>query len=96
MEELKVLASLVEHKEMHLLQQNKALFAAKHFDENSELKEKLEQLTAKDFERSPDFEQRLLIQKNVFQLPDLPTTTIGSFPQTKEVKQNRSKWKKMK
>lgn len=94
LEELKVLASLVEHKEMHLLQQNKALFAAKRFDENSELKEKLEQLTAKDFERSPDFEQRLLIQKNVFQLPDLPTTTIGSFPQTKEVKQNRSKWKK--
>lgn len=94
MEELKVLASLVEHKEMHLLQQNKALFAAKRFDENSELKEKLEQLTAKDFERSPDFEPRRLIQKNVFQLPDLPTTTIGSFPQTKEVKQNRSKWKK--
>ncbi len=94
LEELKVLASLVEHKEMHLLQQNKALFAAKRFDENSELKEKLEQLTAKDFERSPDFEQRRLIQKNVFQLPDLPTTTIGSFPQTKEVKQNRSKWKK--
>lgn len=94
LEELKVLASLVEHKEMHLLQQNKALFAAKRFDENSELKEKLEQLTAKDFERSPDFEPRRLIQKNVFQLPDLPTTTIGSFPQTKEVKQNRSKWKK--
>lgn len=94
LEELKVLASLVEHKEMHLLQQNKALFAAKRFEENSELKEKLEQLTAKDFERFPDFEQRRLIQKNVFQLPDLPTTTIGSFPQTKEVKQNRSKWKK--
>lgn len=94
LEELKVLARLVEHKEMHLLQQNKALFAAKRFEENSELKEKLEQLTAKDFERFPDFEQRRLIQKNVFQLPDLPTTTIGSFPQTKEVKQNRSKWKK--
>lgn len=94
LEELKVLASLVEHKEMHLLQKNKALFAAKRFEENSELKEKLEQLTAKDFERSPGFEQRRLIQKNVFQLPDLPTTTIGSFPQTKEVKQNRSKWKK--
>lgn len=96
LEELKVLASLVEHKEMHLLQQNKALFGAKRFEENSELKEKLEQLTTKDFEQSPDFEQRRLIQKNVYQLPDLPTTMIGSFPQTKEVKQNRSKWKKMK
>ncbi len=28
------------------------------------------------------------------QLPEFPTTTIGSFPQTKEVRQARSQWKK--
>ena len=34
------------------------------------------------------------IQKAKFQLPLLPTTTIGSFPQTKEVKQTRAKYKR--
>ena len=34
------------------------------------------------------------IQKMRFGLPLLPTTTIGSFPQTKEVRANRSAYKK--
>lgn len=34
------------------------------------------------------------IQKQLFNLPILPTTTIGSFPQTDEVKANRSKYRK--
>ncbi|QOV13087.1 5-methyltetrahydropteroyltriglutamate--homocysteine S-methyltransferase [Viridibacillus arvi] len=33
-------------------------------------------------------------QQRLLQLPDFPTTTIGSFPQTAEVKRNRSQLKK--
>ena len=34
------------------------------------------------------------LQEEAFQLPLLPTTTIGSFPQTQEVRKQRLKWSK--
>ncbi len=47
-----------------------------------------------DYTRLPVFEEREKIQKGVFHLPLFPTTTIGSFPQTQDVKQNRSSFRK--
>ena len=47
-----------------------------------------------DYTRLPAFEEREKIQKAVFNLPLFPTTTIGSFPQTQDVKQNRSAFRK--
>ncbi|MDQ0205241.1 5-methyltetrahydropteroyltriglutamate--homocysteine S-methyltransferase [Alkalicoccobacillus murimartini] len=44
--------------------------------------------------RSIDAPERLRLQQEKYQLPLLPTTTIGSFPQTKEVRQQRLKWRK--
>lgn len=40
------------------------------------------------------FKQRYQKQQEFFNLPFLPTTTIGSFPQTAEVKQARGKFKR--
>ncbi|PKG23445.1 5-methyltetrahydropteroyltriglutamate--homocysteine S-methyltransferase [Niallia nealsonii] len=45
-------------------------------------------------ERQAAFPERMAIQESVFQLPILPTTTIGSFPQTQEVRKQRLKWRK--
>lgn len=45
-------------------------------------------------ERQAAFPERIAIQERVFQLPILPTTTIGSFPQTQEVRKQRLKWRK--
>jgi len=73
---------------------NIALFTEKVNNVNSEIKKKLEGLTEKDFTRLPKFNERAEIQKNFFKLPLLPTTTIGSFPQTADVKSNRAKYKK--
>ncbi|WP_296619984.1 5-methyltetrahydropteroyltriglutamate--homocysteine S-methyltransferase [Marivirga sp.] len=50
-------------------------------------------LSQNDFVRMPAFGEREKIQKEEFNLPLLPTTTIGSFPQTAEVKANRSSYK---
>ncbi|MDR0724927.1 MAG: 5-methyltetrahydropteroyltriglutamate--homocysteine S-methyltransferase, partial [Prevotellaceae bacterium] len=47
-----------------------------------------------DFEREHSFAERKAIQSTILNLPVLPTTTIGSFPQTKEVREVRSKLKK--
>jgi 5-methyltetrahydropteroyltriglutamate--homocysteine methyltransferase len=44
--------------------------------------------------RSLPFAERVKVQKQKWQLPLLPTTTIGSFPQTPEVRQARLKWRK--
>lgn len=46
-----------------------------------------------DNRRSP-FEQRSQSQKEKWRLPFLPTTTIGSFPQTPEIRSARQKWRK--
>ena len=44
-------------------------------------------------ERSMDFNARYKIQREKFNLPLLPTTTIGSFPQTAELRQLRRDYK---
>lgn len=44
--------------------------------------------------RRPAFAERAEIQRAAWRLPLLPTTTIGSFPQTAEVRQARLKWRK--
>lgn len=44
--------------------------------------------------RPSDFPTRLVSQKAKYNLPVFPTTTIGSFPQTKEIRINRNKFNK--
>ncbi|MBF9296668.1 5-methyltetrahydropteroyltriglutamate--homocysteine S-methyltransferase [Mammaliicoccus sciuri] len=44
-------------------------------------------------ERTTPFKERKVIQDQVLNLPDLPTTTIGSFPQSREVRKYRADWK---
>ncbi|CAI8792552.1 MULTISPECIES: 5-methyltetrahydropteroyltriglutamate--homocysteine S-methyltransferase [Bacillus] len=50
-------------------------------------------LKEEDFSRPLPFEQRYALQQEALQLPLLPTTTIGSFPQTTEVRQTRKQWR---
>ena len=54
---------------------------------------RLAALCEKDFTRLPPRNERKNIQKKILNLPLFPTTTIGSFPQTKEIKTNRSLYK---
>ncbi len=56
---------------------------------NKSVRESLNNLKESDFRRKEDFEDRRSCQKQEFNLPILPTTTIGSFPQTQEVKKIR-------
>ncbi len=44
--------------------------------------------------RLSKYEERAKIQKDIFNLPLYPTTTIGSFPQTKDIRQARAKNRK--
>ncbi|HOU83425.1 MAG TPA: 5-methyltetrahydropteroyltriglutamate--homocysteine S-methyltransferase [Spirochaetota bacterium] len=44
-------------------------------------------------ERSFTFDERISAQKKILNLPVLPTTTIGSFPQTAEIRKLRNDYK---
>ncbi len=61
---------------------------------NPKVKERLAAITDEDFQRKSDFATRRKIQKERLHLPLFPTTTIGSFPQTPDIRQLRAKLKK--
>ncbi|WP_245393540.1 5-methyltetrahydropteroyltriglutamate--homocysteine S-methyltransferase [Staphylococcus coagulans] len=44
-------------------------------------------------QRASAFSERKVLQQRRLNLPDLPTTTIGSFPQSPEVRKQRADWK---
>lgn len=86
-------AILTEGQQAPLIE-NQELFASPRTEENQGLAKKIAHLAPKDFTREPAFSDREKLQRTVFDLPLLPTTTIGSFPQTREVKQTRAKFKR--
>ncbi|MEI7027403.1 5-methyltetrahydropteroyltriglutamate--homocysteine S-methyltransferase [Paenibacillus sp. y28] len=58
------------------------------------IQQAIAQITKQKFGRALPFADRRPLQQAQWQLPLLPTTTIGSFPQTAEVRQARQKWRK--
>ncbi len=61
---------------------------------NEAVKSRLAGVKTSDFDRASEFAHRQLKQREKLRLPEFPTTTIGSFPQTKAVRQARAQWKK--
>ena len=61
---------------------------------NEQIKQRVGSITAKDAQRENPFSIRKKAQKEILQLPLFPTTTIGSFPQTAEVRSWRARFKK--
>ncbi|KFD21251.1 MULTISPECIES: 5-methyltetrahydropteroyltriglutamate--homocysteine S-methyltransferase [Tatumella] len=53
---------------------------------NSAVGNRLKSITAKDSLRQHDYQTRAKAQRERFNLPAWPTTTIGSFPQTTEIR----------
>jgi 5-methyltetrahydropteroyltriglutamate--homocysteine methyltransferase len=56
--------------------------------------ERLGSLTEESFNRPSPFAERIRTQEESLGLPLYPTTTIGSFPQTRDVRTMRARWKK--
>ena len=61
---------------------------------NAEVQKRLEAVTPEMAKRNSPFSERIRQQHESLGLPLFPTTTIGSFPQTTEVRSWRSKFKK--
>lgn len=92
--ELKKLVEVSDYTEEVSYKNNQEVFNKERFGGDKNVQEAVNNLTEKDFKRECIRSEREKIQKEEFNLPLLPTTTIGSFPQTKEVKKNRSEYRK--
>ena len=87
--EIDEISDIYFNKNTSFLKKNVELFENERVRENSKLKQKLDKLTEKDFTRQPSLVERRASQSQSLNLPVLPTTTIGSFPQTAEVRKVR-------
>ncbi|KAG0292335.1 methionine-synthesizing 5- methyltetrahydropteroyltriglutamate--homocysteine methyltransferase, partial [Dissophora globulifera] len=61
---------------------------------NSAVRERLEAIVPDQLRRRSVFPERQQTQHKALPLPEFPTTTIGSFPQTKEIRLARAKFTK--
>ena len=73
---------------------NQALFDGTRVSADPAVAERIAKLTDADFVRQPARAERQKEQRVALGLPLLPTTTIGSFPQTKEIRAERAKLRK--
>ncbi|SCU72038.1 5-methyltetrahydropteroyltriglutamate-homocysteine S-methyltransferase, putative [Trypanosoma equiperdum] len=60
---------------------------------NEEARKLASELNAKDTERSLPYSKRVEVQRSLIKLPLIPTTTIGSFPRTSEIRNQRLSFK---
>jgi len=92
--ELSIIAESNDFEAFTEYKNNREVFEAGRLYEDKKIQADVAALSEDDFRRKVDRREREKIQKKVFEFPLLPTTTIGSFPQTPEVKRNRSSYRK--
>ncbi|MEO2068495.1 MAG: 5-methyltetrahydropteroyltriglutamate--homocysteine S-methyltransferase [Desulfurobacteriaceae bacterium] len=87
LKELKLLSQILEGNEEEAKEWVSGLESS--FGEIKEVRERVKNLKEEDFVRNPSYQERIRKQQEVLNLPLFPTTTIGSFPQTEEVRRVR-------
>ena len=94
--ELAEIAALAgkDYESEEAFKNNQVLFEGRVDSEDKEVQARVADITDADYVRLPARAEREKIQKEVLNLPLFPTTTIGSFPQTSDVRKNRQEFKK--
>lgn len=97
--ELSQIASLAEADDSEraasdVLAANQALFDGSRAQTDETVEKRVAALKEADYTRLPVRGDRRKIQHEQLNLPVLPVTTIGSFPQTREVRVTRSQFRK--
>lgn len=92
--ELKLLADAPNRASHPLFLQNSLQLADSRHPENPAVRRQLRDLTEKDYHRYPDARTRKQLQQAALMLPQIPITTIGSFPQTSDVRHMRAAHRK--
>src|SRR6056297_4009287 len=81
-------AKLIENRRVLEDRKNSSLI------HKSSVRKRLNAVTTDMFKRNSEFAKRQKAQSAELNLPEFPTTTIGSFPQTKDVRKLRRQYKK--
>ena len=68
--------------------------ASSKLTNDPKVKERVSKITDEMYKRKSEFPIRIAQQQKKLNLPMFPTTTIGSFPQTKEIRIQRNKFTK--
>jgi 5-methyltetrahydropteroyltriglutamate--homocysteine methyltransferase len=99
-QELVVLKTLIERPFDEIAQealsfsnQVKASQAESNLIHNAEVKNRIASIKTEHSQRQSIFAERIKKQQAIFNLPLFPTTTIGSFPQTDEIRRTRADFK---
>jgi 5-methyltetrahydropteroyltriglutamate--homocysteine methyltransferase len=95
--EINELARIIEGNSNDLLLENLKAISSRNVSQlihKQEVKLRTMAITDADADRVSKFAERQKIQQQTFGLPLFPTTTIGSFPQTDDIRQLRAKLKK--
>jgi 5-methyltetrahydropteroyltriglutamate--homocysteine methyltransferase len=85
------------HKAEHSFADNANAMQARRTSKrihNERTQRALKSITPEMKKRKLPFKARALLQKAVLQLPLLPVTTIGSYPQTQEIRDRRAQFKR--
>ena len=85
--------SEIASKDADALSKNIKLFENRVNVLDQKVKDRVSSIKDSDYTRLPAFDEREKIQKERLNLPKFPTTTIGSFPQTADVRKNRKDFK---
>ena len=96
LQELSEIASIAgsDYAGSEVFKKNRKLFEGRIDSEDKDVQARVAGIKEEDYVRLPAFEEREKIQKKILGLPLFPTTTIGSFPQTQDVRKNRQEFKK--
>ena len=95
--ELRELADLLEERDPRATapyQRNVQLIAGRPDKDDPAVQARVAAISDSEYTRLPARAERERLQKAEFSLPPFPTTTIGSFPQTREVRTNRRAFKR--
>lgn len=96
LEEVREIADLVQldddaKRQSTALAANQALFDGSRVVADEIVRARIAALADADYVRRPERGERQRLQREALGLPLLPTTTIGSFPQTKQVRAERAR-----
>ena len=101
LDEIRVINKLVKNETLseadkEILEANKEAISTRKTSgkiHDTIVQDRVSNLTDKDKHRSVSFEERIKLQRENLKYPVLPTTTIGSFPQTPELRKLRRDYK---
>nr|AGT02613.1 5-methyltetrahydropteroyltriglutamate-homocysteine S-methyltransferase [Strigomonas oncopelti] len=96
-EELSLLADAVKTDDLAKVSAYSKPVRDRHLSERvvrPEVRDRVAKLTPEETRRAQPFTERWAIQQDKLHLPLWPTTTIGSFPQTAEIRSQRMSFKK--